>query len=277
MSRFTVMGGGGFIGSRVANHLRELGHEVHMPDRSEDVPSGPLGRVIYCIGLTADFRRRPLDTVEAHVCKFARLLVGGDFEGVVYLSSTRVYGAHLEVAEEDAVLHVQSQSGSDLYNLSKLMGESLALHANRPCKVARLSNVYGGDFGSANFLSEVCRQAVTEGRVTFRTTPDSCKDYIHVDQVADLLVQISLSGTERVYNVASGVNVTNGEIAERLGREFGIPTTFSSDAARTVFPPLSTERITREFGFTPWSLTDRLRELLRLCRTHLETETISHD
>jgi len=31
------------------------------------------GHVIYCIGLTADFRQKPFETIEAHVSKLAEV------------------------------------------------------------------------------------------------------------------------------------------------------------------------------------------------------------
>jgi len=66
--RVTVLGGSGFIGSHVARHLRRLGVACDTPARDdESIFSRPLGHVIYAIGLTADFRARPLETVEAHV------------------------------------------------------------------------------------------------------------------------------------------------------------------------------------------------------------------
>ena len=58
----------------------------------------PAGHVIDCIGLTGDFRVRPLDTAEAHVGLVARCLAELQFDSFLLLSSTRVYAR----AERDA-------------------------------------------------------------------------------------------------------------------------------------------------------------------------------
>ncbi len=50
-----------------------------------------LGHAFYCIGLTADFRSRPFETIEAHCGLLKEVLSGSRFSSFVYLSSTRVY------------------------------------------------------------------------------------------------------------------------------------------------------------------------------------------
>src|SRR5919197_813364 len=67
-TRVTVLGASGFIGGHLAKHFRALGYECLTPGRNEpSLYETDLGDVIYAIGLTADFRQRPLDTIEAHV------------------------------------------------------------------------------------------------------------------------------------------------------------------------------------------------------------------
>jgi len=64
---------------------------VICPTRDESLDGRDLGHIIYCIGITADFRRRPHDTITAHVTKLQEVLTRTSFESLVYLSSTRVY------------------------------------------------------------------------------------------------------------------------------------------------------------------------------------------
>ena len=219
--KFTVLGASGFIGSHVAARLRARGDDVVCPPRAlwpEMV--NDLGHVIYCIGITADFRTRPIDTVQAHVCQLAELL-GRGFESLLYLSSTRVY-AGAERGIEEATFRVDPASLDDVYNLSKLMGESLCLAIpNERVRVARLSNVFGPDWGSRNFLATVIAEAVDAGALLFRTAADSAKDYIAIDEVVDALLAIIERGSERIYNVASGRNITNAALAMRIAEVTG--------------------------------------------------------
>src|SRR4051812_11177152 len=77
--RFTVLGASGFIGSHLMRWLESQSLPYWAPKRCENVLGRPLGHVIYCIGLTADFRGRPYDTVRAHVCHLLDILEEAEF------------------------------------------------------------------------------------------------------------------------------------------------------------------------------------------------------
>ena len=117
-----VFGAHGFIGRHLCGHLRSEGWEVLALGRGDDAWRGqPLGHIFYCVGLTADFRSHPFETIDAHVSFATEVLRQADFESFLYCSSTRVY-AGCERAIETARLEVDPSDPSDLYNLSKLMG-----------------------------------------------------------------------------------------------------------------------------------------------------------
>lgn len=251
MSSFTVLGARGRIGRRLVEHLRRRGETVFAPDRDDPgVTTRALGHVIFAIGVTGDFRTRPIDTVQAHVCVLARLLATADFESLLVLSSTRVY-AGAAAGREDVPISVDVADPSDLYNLSKLMGESLCLHCGRQrVRVARLSNVVGGGDDGDTFVGTLRREA-RSGRIVLRSAPESAKDYVHVDDVVELLPRIARDGRERIYNVASGVQVSHREWVEALRAEAGCEVEVTPGAPVQRFPPIDIGRIRREFGFTP--------------------------
>lgn len=249
---WTVLGASGTIGRRLAAHLRAVGQTVDTPGRGDaGLYRRPLGHVIYAIGLTADFRQRPYDTVQAHVSVLAELLLQGDFESLLYLSSTRVYGRAAS-GREDSPLPMLAQDPSDLYNLSKLMGESLCLQdARAGVRVARLSNVVGGeDADSANFVPSLVREA-RGGRIVLQTTADSAKDYIHIDDVAELLPSIAAGGRERLYNVASGIQTTHAQWTAQLAAQTGCAVEVTPGAPAVRFIPIDIGRIRAEFDFQP--------------------------
>jgi nucleoside-diphosphate-sugar epimerase len=247
--KFTVFGAEGFIGSHLVRHLRALGHVCETPGRGQR-SDGELGHVVWCAGVTADFRQRPFDTVVAHVSDLVPLLQYARFESLLYVSSTRVY-QHSDSAGEDARLPLSSADPSDLYNLSKLMGESICLHARREnVRVARLSNVYGGDFSSDNFLTQLIKSALG-GKLTMLTGPDSAKDYVAVEDVVDYLARIALDGKHPIYNLAFGRNLDNRALAEALARITGCQLEWAAAAPNIRFPPISVARLQESFGATP--------------------------
>jgi nucleoside-diphosphate-sugar epimerase len=251
MSRFTVLGAGGFIGRALVGHLRAAGHEVLAVDRAglAGFLEGrfPAGHVIDCIGLTGDFRSRPLETAEAHVGVVARVLGRDGMASLLLLSSTRVY-ARAECTREDAELPVAPMVGGDLYNVTKLAGEALCLSDPRPAvRVARLSNVYGPGMDGACFLGQVLAEGRASGTVTLRQGLLSTKDYVAVADVVALLTEIALGGRERVYNVASGANTTHDAIASVLARGVGWRIMATEGAATVRFPRIDITRIKTEF------------------------------
>jgi nucleoside-diphosphate-sugar epimerase len=273
MNRTTVLGSSGFIGRHLVAALRGDGYEVVTPGRNEDLNDRDLGTVYYCIGLTADFRKRPFDTVTAHVGRLQEVLRTARFDRLVYLSSTRVYDSTGTAATgESTPLKVNSDDPSDLYNLSKLLGESLVLNAGRPGVVARLSNVAGPDFESENFVPSLIRDAVKHGRIELRSDPQSAKDYILISDAIRMLMAIGAGGRERIYNVASGRNVTHAVIVDRLRELTGCEVAFSG-GPRSLFPPIDTTRIRGEFGFAAANLESELPRLVQQYREWLTCPT----
>jgi nucleoside-diphosphate-sugar epimerase len=267
--RFTVLGGAGFIGSNLVAHLRARGHECHVPAREEILAARQaLGHAVYCIGLTADFRSRPFDTVEAHVGLFGSLLRGAQFDSLTYLSSARIY-QNGDSGQETARFTVDPANPSHLYDLTKLTAECLCLALERPeVRIARLSNVYGRDFDSRNFLADVIRDAVRRGAVRLEAHPEGAKDYVAIADVTAMLERIALHGRHRIYNVAAGRNVSNGEIMRVLQDATGCAVEWAGSAPPVTVAPLSIARLQEEFGYAPRQLGDELPSLIADYRAH---------
>lgn len=260
--KFTVLGARGFIGRNLLSFLRENGHDTWAPSPDDEIIfSRALGHVIYCIGLTADFRERPYDTMRAHIGLLTEVLERTDFDSFLYLSSTRVYSRNRTASETDPII-VDASAPSDLYNISKLAGESLCRSSGRThVRIARLSNVIGLDPTSQNFVIDIIRQAIG-GRITLRSQPLSSKDYIWIDDAVKLLAEIAVSGSETVYNVASGINLQHREIVDQLVRLTGTRTEILPEAPRHDFPVIDIQRIRNEFGFSPQNVLSKLPGLI---------------
>ena len=257
----TVLGASGFVGSAVVRHLQQAGRELQAPARDESLAGRDLGHVIYCIGLTADFRERPWDAVDAHVCKLLDVVRHCTFESLLYLSSTRLYIHNSGIAGEDDDLRVNPLRFEDLYNLSKATGESIVLSLGAKGRVARLSNVYGpGQRGT--FISMILEEATRYGTITLRSSLQSARDYVSVEDVARMLVQIALHGRQRIYNVASGISVTNADLTDALARLTGCTVSVAPGAPAALFPAIDARRVRTEFGITPALLMDDLPSLL---------------
>ncbi|MFZ6817476.1 NAD-dependent epimerase/dehydratase family protein [Undibacterium sp. Ji22W] len=258
----TLIGGHGFVGRHLDAHLRAEGWVCDVISRTDlTIPKRHVGHIFYCAGLTADFRERPFDTVEAHVSYLAQWLKLGEFDSLTYLSSTRVY-ANAASTSENTTLLVNPEVAGDLYNLSKLMGESLCLQSGRSVRIARLSNVYGLQMPEQNFLAEILNAAARHKHVRFRSAPESEKDYISVHDVVTALPHIALDGGNGIFNLASGVNVSNQMIADFLTNT-SVVCEFESNAPSIKFPRIDTQKIKAKFGSRTCDLVRDLPSLLQ--------------
>jgi nucleoside-diphosphate-sugar epimerase len=81
--------------------------------------------------------------------------------------------------------------------------------------VARLGNVYGPDGPADSVVGTVLKQLADTGRVRLKTLAP-VRDFVHRDDVAEGLVRLARAGEPgwRVFNVASGMPVSIGELAE---------------------------------------------------------------
>lgn len=253
----TIVGAGGFVGQRLLSRLISDGWDVFTPAKGDpDLFGRELGRVYYCAGLTADYDRRPFDTVEAHATLVSRLVEAGTFERIVYLSSTRLYdGLPKAEVREDEPLVFDPMDPRRVYDLSKALGENLVMtRSGGRGAVARLSNVYDWRPGAPGFLSEWLIRAATEKTIALQSSPYVARDYIHLDDVADALVAIASADQPAIFNVASGELVTNGDIAE-VFETMGWQVSFSGDARPPAPPNAHVDRL-RMLGVNPRPVKD---------------------
>ena len=257
-----MIGSQGFIGSRVAAHLARRGAAARCPDRGQTLDGEPLGHVLYCAGLTADYARRPFDTVEAHVASFAAIVRACEYESIVYLSSTRLYDGG-QAGRESGGFLADPENPRHLYDLSKGLGEWLCVHATGGRgRVARLSSVYSADLASDNFLHQLIEQALAGRCGAVETAPDASRDYVDVDDVCGLLVRLAVDGTRPIYNIASGENVTNARIFDALHEATGCRLTAANGPCHAVAPLIDIRAIVEDFGVRPRSVLDRIPEIV---------------
>lgn len=265
MARYTVIGASGFVGARLVERLQADGHDVFAPARGDEaVFTADLGRVAYCAGLTADYLARPFDTVEAHVALIARVLERSRFDRLVYLSSTRLYDwAGPEGGREDEPLSLTPSEPRHLYDLSKGLGENLCLtQSGGRAAVARLACVWDWAEGAPGFLSEWMRAARRSRTLSFDSSTAYVRDYVHLDDTVAALRAMLDQGAGGIVNVATGENVSNGELAEVFER-CGWRVSLARSGPKQAAPVCSTERL-RALGVAPAPVRDLIERRLRL-------------
>jgi nucleoside-diphosphate-sugar epimerase len=258
----TVIGGRGFIGRVLVEHLQKSGWNVWLPERQQRWPEvdRDLGHVFYCAGFTADYLQNPEKTVDAHVGLLSRVLQSDSFTSLVYLSSTRLYdGLPVDTSiQETALLPVAPHVSRHLFDLTKLTGESLChVLGQGRARVARLSCVYDTSPRAQGFLPDVLRmvQAASKGEtILLGSSPYFSRDYIHVNDVVRALIEIAMGAKQVVYNLASGINLTNAALAALIEQHSGRNVRFAHDQITAEPVNVNIDRLVQELGWRPGSV-----------------------
>jgi nucleoside-diphosphate-sugar epimerase len=177
-----------------------------------------IGTYDISIVVTVDFRKRSFDAVEAHVCLLHKILKKCKFDSFLYLSSTRVYANSLSIDENTQIL-VNPNKFEGIYNISKIMGESLCFASVKPnVHIVILSNVVGNCNNTNDFLSSLIHDAINYKKIILHTTSRSKKDYVYIDDVK-ILPKILVQSKQKIYNVVSGKNTKVKEITDELKKK----------------------------------------------------------
>jgi nucleoside-diphosphate-sugar epimerase len=271
--KFTILGSKGFIGSNLVKYLKEEKFDVQALDIDDKkLFSEKLGHVIYAIGVTSDFRTDSFNTIEAHVCILNKLLKNINFDSFLYLSSARIYYGNKNSLEETEI-KVNPTNPDNVYNISKIMGESICLSSNKTnVKIARLSNVIGEDFSSNNFVFSLIKDAINKNKIKLETSLESEKDYVSIKDVVRILLEISINGKYKLYNVASGKNIKTQKIVDAINNELDNKIKISDNPTKIIFPNISIKKITDEFKFEPILILDVLPDLINKFKKFLQKD-----
>ena len=112
-----------------------------------------------------------------------------------------------------------------------------------------------------NFISSILREAALKGQVTINTSKESTKDYISLEDIVYWLPLVATKGKSQIYNLGSGINISNEEISNLLMTN-GIAVNFTPNSATWAFTPIDTNTISNEFGSSRYNLKDDLISLL---------------
>jgi nucleoside-diphosphate-sugar epimerase len=261
---YTVIGGRGFIGSRIVELLKQNGASVWTPEKDDaELFTKELGIIIYCAG-HGDCENGFLKVFESNLSLLVKVSELSSFDKLVYISSSRVYMGQAD-SNELSDLFILSHDSRRLFNLTKLVAEEILLKSKKNIIIVRPTNVYGLALDSPLFLPSIVRNAINNGKVDIYVSPDYAKDYVSVDDVAEAIYQLSVKNNlqSRIFNIASGQNIKASDILKVLVRETGCEVIWHSLVDNDdSFPITTIDCIDREVGFKPKSLLSELKLMI---------------
>ena len=261
-----ITGGAGFIGRALVARCLQEGHRVTVID---NLCAGRIENLQACIDEIAFHYVDILDEMRvkaivaetnpgivfhlaahhfipfcnAHPHQTLRVNVEGTH---VVLSEAARQGARVAVVastgafypSHDDALHEQLEAAPvDVYGLSKLLAEQvgrfIAATTDLACVAARLFNTYG-PYETNPHLIPVIMESLHQGREVQLGNIHTKRDYIYVDDVANLLYRSAQVSEEKstTVNIGTGVEYSAEEIVQTLGRLLGYDINIRIDAAR---------------------------------------------
>jgi len=197
MKMACVLGGSGFLGSHVADKLSDAGYKVRVFDKRSSPWIRPdqemiLGNllnqnevneaiqgteVVYNFAALADLNaglNNPLDTVRINVLGNAHVMEACrqyEVKRFIYASTVYVYS-------RDGGFYRCSKQSSEHYveEYEKAYGLEYT--------ILRYGSLYGPRADSSNGMYRIVKKAIETGLLEYQGSPDSLREYIHVEDAA---------------------------------------------------------------------------------------------
>lgn len=242
--KYIILGGNGFIGKNLCEYIVRQGHSVTSMDRI--LPEQKDSNIEYIQGdfFDDDFLQNIIQDKDVIIHAISTINPGNsndkfmdgyrrDFvqtinmcswikdmdKKVVFLSSGgTVYGDHINQPLREDVL---PQPINHYGNIKLSIENALRIFhvQNRlNISIARISNPYGKgqDFSKGvGFVDAVIKRSLDGKPVEIWGDGGNVRDYIYITDLCECLYQLSLyKGEESVFNVSSGIGISQNEIVD---------------------------------------------------------------
>lgn len=270
-----LVGGSGFIGQAVNERLATLGIHSFAPTRYQlntDLNS-TYQTVIFCAGKTFQKSLGIEDYWASDTALLAKTIEVTRPRKLIYLSSTRVYqGFQGGFARED--LDLVRFARLDAFNTSRLAAENFCRNANIPeVIILRVSNVIGFNLFSNNFFYSILRAAIQTGHISLESSLNAARDYISLEDVLDIVVEVLRSSAKGTFNLSYGKNIANSDLINLIKSVTRLDISVDVNSENQIHkqPVITNAKLSKQFSFTPRKpeifLTNSI-QLLHAFHTH---------
>ena len=245
-----IVGGFGFVGGRLVEHLSAQGHHIVVGSRMLKTPNVKfhdvvvkriewnndsalsqicegIDVVIHAAGMNAkECLEDPIGALNFNGNGTSRLAKAASKVGVkkfIYLSTAHVYASPLvgSITEKTETRNLHP------YATSHLAGENALLEIGKSAKmwtiVLRLSNAFGAPIHqSVNcwmlLVNDLCRQAIQTKKLNVKSDGMQLRDFISMQEVCRVIEKIILANEKfrafQLFNLGSGISKSVREIAK---------------------------------------------------------------
>lgn len=295
--RVLVTGATGFLGRYLLTELLVEGYEVVALIHESELPANlktRVARIIHGNIRDADIISEAVSQVDA-VCHFAAY-TPSDYNDSAYaeaclqinsLATLKLAQAALEkpgcrfvyssagnaysftdaVATEESLLYPADRA--TYYLASKMVGEFYVEHLRRVAGLQavcfRISSPYGWGMKEKSVVARFMNSAHQGSPLQVWDGGIPTYDFVHVIDVARLVIAALKGGEPGIYNVGSGVAHSVLDLAQVVAdtypeREMSIEVRPPRGSIPASFPALSIDKAVKMWGYRPLSLREGLRE-----------------
>jgi len=223
MQRCVLLGGTGFIGSRLSQLLTVKGIEWIAPNsKCFNLISGECvsklqnlyeeGDCLIILAALAPYRGRDVHTFcdNMRIADNIHKSIDNRISNIVYISSDAVYGKSQHIVQDDTLA-----SPSSLYGMMHRARELLFSDFSERLLVLRPTMVIGHDdphgaYGPNKFL----KTSSELGRIVLFGEGEELRDYIEIDDLASLVVSAIKKNLQGNFNIVSGSSHSFRAIAD---------------------------------------------------------------
>lgn len=234
-AKVLLLGGNGYIGSRLHDHLSELNYDITNVDlcwfgkvyentiqkNYDDLTKEFLNQFTHVILMSAHSsvsmcKNSFVPCFENNVSNFVRLIekLNND-QTLIYASTAAVYGCNDKLVDETEPIY----GGLSFYDYTKICNDNIAnLYSEKKIIGLRFGSVGGfsKNFRSENLMNSISLSSFKENKITI-TNPENYRSILGMSDLCRAIVAILNHKTisNRIYNLTS-VNAKIIEFAEKI-------------------------------------------------------------
>ncbi len=242
---YTIFGHNGFIGSILREKLK--GNKLILPSRGQTIFKHHLGDIIYCIGSDL-WKKDYYNSYYANLGYLPEIIKKNKFNSFNFLSSSRIYKNSI-FGDVDNLLKVNPADKDDYFNIKKICAESYLMSCDKKIKILRLGNLYGNNYNAPILLPTLIRNAINKKLINITINKKSLKDYLSVDDAANIIIKVIKSGKKNIYNIASGERISLQSIANKIKKITNCRIKYSNQKSLKNEAKIDITQIKKEFKF----------------------------
>lgn len=257
---YTIFGHTGFIGSFLKKRLNK--EILILPDKNKFSFKKNLGNIIYCIG-SDNWINDTYNSYYANLGYIPEIIKKNKYSSFTFLSTSRIY-RNLENTSESANLLINPNNLDDYYNIKKICAESFLLsQQEKIIKVIRLSNIYGFNKKTELVIPALIKSALKNKLIKIFINKKCSKDFLSIENIFPIILNIIHHGKSKIYNVASGKNISLEKIASKISLLTNCKIKYLQQKKIINEPIINIKKVQKEFNFKPSSnIIDDLPKLI---------------